>query len=104
MYEVKIYDRYDRIHVSEGIDINKTNASKECDICHYWYFLDKDFNYEPYLCNGCHDLMQKAMNFNDVAIVSIKGNYYRIHFWYISKDDAISIMNNSSLNEKTGSI
>ena len=24
---------------------------------------------EPYLCNGCHDLMQKAMNFNDVAIL-----------------------------------
>ena len=32
---------YDRIEVSEGIDINKTSASKECDICHYWYFLDK---------------------------------------------------------------
>ena len=61
-------------------------------------------NYELYLCNGCHDLMQKAMNFNDAAIVSIKGNYYRIHFWYMSKDDAISIMNNSSLNEKTGSL
>ena len=29
---------YDRIDVSEGIDINKTNALKECDICHYWYF------------------------------------------------------------------
>ena len=39
----------------EGIDINKTNASKECNICHY--FLSKSFNYEPYLCNGCHDLM-----------------------------------------------
>ena len=48
--------------------------------------------------------MQKAMNFNDVAIVSIKGNDYRIPFWYKSKDDVISIMNNSSLNEKTGSI
>ena len=43
------------------------------------------------------------MNINDVAIVSIKGNDYRIHFWYTSKADAISIMNNSSLNEKTGS-
>ena len=91
---------YDRIDISEGIDINNTNASKECDICHYWYFLDKNFNYEPYLGNGCHDLRQKAMHFNDVAIVSIKGNDYRIHFWYMSKDDAISIMNNSSLNEK----
>ena len=74
---------YDRINISEGIDINKTNVSKECDICHYFYFPDKGFKYETYLCNGCHDLMQTAMNFNDVAIVSIEGNYYRIHFWYM---------------------
>ena len=93
---------YDRRDISEGIDINKTSASKKCDICHYWYFLDKNFNYEPYLCNGCHDLMQKVMDFNDVAIVSIKENDYRIHFWYKSKDEAISLMHNSSLNEKTG--
>ena len=61
--------------------------------------LDKNFNYEPYLCNGCHDLMQKAMNVNNVTIVSIKGNDYRIHFWYVSKDEASSIMQNSILNE-----
>ena len=42
------------------------------------------------------------MNFNDVAIVSIKESDYRIHFGYLSKDDAINIMKNSSLNEKTG--
>ena len=95
---------YDRIDISEEIDINKTNASKECDICHYWYFLDKTVNYEPYRCNGCHNLMEKAMDFNDAAIVSIKGNDYRIHFWYMNKEDAISIMNSSSLNEKTGSL
>ena len=46
--------------------------------------------------------MQKAMNFNDAAIVSVKGNDYRIHFWYMSKDDAINIMNNSDLSEKSG--
>ena len=46
--------------------------------------------------------MQKAMGFNDVAIVSVKGSDYRIHFWYMSKDDAIIIMNNSNLNEKSG--
>ena len=95
---------YDRIDISEEININNTNASKECKICRYWYFLDKNFKYEPYLCNGCHNLMQKAMNFNDIAFVSIKGNDYRIHFWYMSKDDAISIMNNSDLNEKAGSL
>ena len=44
------------------------------------------------------------MDFNDAAIVSIKGNNYRIHFWYMSKDDAINIMKNSNLNEKTGSL
>ena len=66
------------------------------------FFLDKNFNYEPYLCNGCRDLMQKAMNFNDVAIVSIKGNDYRIDFWYMSKNDAISLMANSDLNDKNG--
>ena len=44
------------------------------------------------------------MNFNDVSIVFIKGNDYRTHFWYMSKDDAISIRNNSSLNEKAGSL
>ena len=45
--------------ISEGIDVNKTNASKECDICHYWYFKDIGFKYESHLCNGCHNLMQK---------------------------------------------
>ena len=93
---------YDRIDISEGIDIGKTNKSRECDICHYCYFLDKNFNYEKYLCNGCHDLMQKAMNFNDVAIVSIKGNNYRIHFWYMSKNDTIVLMTNSNLKDKNG--
>ena len=95
---------YDKIDISEGIDINKTSRSKECDICRYWYFLNKNFCYEPYLCNGCYDLMQKAMNFNDVTILSIKGNDYRIHFWYMSKNDAINLMNNSSLNKITGSL
>ena len=50
---------------------NKTNASRECDICHYWYFKDIGFKYEPYLCNGCHNLMQKTMSFKDVAIVYV---------------------------------
>ena len=50
------------------------------NICHYWYFLDKNFNYDPYLCNGCHDLMEKAKSFKNVAFVCIKGNDDRIHF------------------------
>ena len=68
-------------------------------MCHYWYFRNIGFKYESYLCNGCHDLMQKVIYFNDVYIVSIKGCYYRIHFWYMSKDDAMNIMKNSDLKE-----
>ena len=93
---------YDKIDISEGIDVNKTSASKECHICHYWYFKDIDFKYEPYLCNGCHDLVQKSMIFNYVAIVYVNGSAYRIHFWYMSKNDAIIIMNNSNLIDKKG--
>ena len=93
---------YDRIDISEGIDVNKTNLLKECDICHYWYFEDVDFKYENYSCNGCHDLMQKAMSFNYVAIVYVKGSAYRTNFWYMSKNDAINIMNGSNLTDKRG--
>ena len=50
---------YDRIDISEAVDVDATFASIECDIYHYWYFLDKTFKNESYLCNGCHDLMKK---------------------------------------------
>ena len=61
-----------------------TSLSKECDICHYWYFENIGFKYKAYLCNGCHDLMQKTMSFNNVALGYVKGSMYRIHFWYMS--------------------
>ena len=71
---------YNRIDISEGIEVNKTILSKECEICHYWYFKDIGFKYETYICNGCQDLMQEAMNFNNVAIVYVKSSAYRISF------------------------
>ena len=46
--------------------------------------------------------MQKAVSFNNIAIVYVKGSVYRIHFWYMSKGDAINIMNNSNLIDKMG--
>ena len=63
-------------------------------------FLDKGFKHESYLCNDCDDLMQKAMSFNCAAIASVKGSDYRVHFPYMSKDDAIDIMKYSDLNDK----
>ena len=95
---------YKRIDISEEIDINETNLWKECDICNYWCFKDNGFKYKQYLCNDCHDLMQRAMIFNNTAIVYGNGIAYRINFWYMSKDDAINIMNGSNLVDKKGGL
>ena len=67
---------------------------------HHWYFKDIGFKYEPYLCNGCLDLMQKAMGFNNIAILYINKSAYRIYFSYMSKDDTINIMNGSNIVHK----
>ena len=80
---------YDRIDISEGIDVDKINASKECDICHSWYFEDIGLNhkYEPYLTNCCHDLMQKAMSFNDAIsyCLCLRKCLQNSHFVYEQK-------------------
>ena len=99
---------YGKIYISENIDINKKNKSKECMLCHYWYFLDKNFSYGPYLCDGCYNMTQKSIDFKNIDIVYVKGNAYRIHFWYMSKHKrkrkrkAISLMTNSNLIDKKG--
>ena len=67
---------FDRIDVSEGIDVNKTSASKECDICHYWYFLNYSFKFQPNVCNRCHDLSMMSMNFSNIVILNIKCSDY----------------------------
>ena len=70
MYELwTLY--YNRNGVSEGIDINKTGASKEGDICHYGYFLDKGFKLQPFVCKGSHDILMMSINLNDIAILSM---------------------------------
>ena len=70
--------------------------------CRYWYFLDKNFSYGPYLCNGCYNIMQKSIDFKNTAIVYVKGSTYRIHFWYMIKRKAISLMTNFNLIDKKG--
>ena len=77
---------YDQIDVSDRVDINN---SKECMSCHYWYFLDKDFTYGPYLCDGCYNIMQKSINLKNIAIVHIKKSTYKIYFLNMSKREAV---------------
>ena len=88
---------YDRIDISEGIDVNKTNESKECMLCHYWYFLNKNFSYGPYLCDGCYNIMQKSNDSKNIAIVHVRESTYRIYFLDRSKREAKKLIINSNL-------
>ena len=56
---------FDRIDVSEGIDVNKTTASKECDTYHYCFFLNYSFKFQPNVCNRFHDLSIMSMNISN---------------------------------------
>ena len=71
---------YDRIDISEGIDVDKTDKSKECKLCHYWYFLDKNLTYGPSLCDSCYNIMQNATDFKNIAIVHVKKVYIEFIF------------------------
>ena len=67
---------YDRIDISEKIDLTKSNSSKECMICHYW-FLNHGFKFQDSICNGCHDLTMVSVNINDITIINVKNVDYR---------------------------
>ena len=68
---------FDRTDVSEGIDVNKTSASKKCDMFHYWYFLNYSFKFQINVGNRYHDLLMMSMNLSDIVILNIKGFDYR---------------------------
>ena len=95
---------YDRIDVSEGIDVNKTNASKERDIYHYWYFLNYSFKFQPNVRNRCHDLLMMSVNLSNIAILNIKVSDCHCIISLISKNEAISLMQNADLPEKSGAL
>ena len=95
---------YDRIDVSEGVDVNKTSASKECDICHYWYFLNKGFTFQPNVCSKYHNLLMMSMNLRNIAILNIKDFNYCCIISGISKTEAINLMKNTDLKEKSGTL
>ena len=65
---------FSRIDISEGIHLNKTSASKEYDICHYWYFLNYSLKFQSNVCNRCHDLLMISTKLSNIAILNIKGS------------------------------
>ena len=92
--------QYERIAVSEGIDLNKSDKSKESIICHYWYFIDIGYKFEPHVCNGCHDLSMMVYDLNDFMILNIKCIDYRCYVFNMSKNVVITLLNNSVLDNK----
>ena len=87
--------RYQKIDVSEGINVNKTSASKECELCHYWFFKDIGFKFEEYVCNKFHDLLTIAYSLKDIAILNAKGATFRCILMGISINEGLKILNNS---------
>ena len=94
--------KYDKIDITEGIDVDKTNKSRECMFCHYWCYLNKNFS--SFTCDCCYNIVQKSTDFKNIAIVHVKNNAYRIYFKDISKHKAKKIMNRFNLVGKTGNI
>ena len=94
---------YNRIDVNEGIDLTKNKlVNRECWLCGYYYFLDKNFNYEKHLCNGCHDISMKANSMHNLAIAYNNGSAYRINFVFMSKNDALNLTKNALIINKRG--
>ena len=91
--------QYKKIDVSEGVDTNKASASKECMLCHYWYFKDVGFKFEPHVCNKCHDVLMTAYELKNIAILNVKGVDFRCILWGISRDQAVNRLN-SVLEDK----
>ena len=84
----------DRINTFEGIDVNKTRASKKCDLCHYWYFLNYSFKFQPNVCNRSHDLLMMSVTLSDIAILNIKGSDFLCIINLISKKEVIHLLQN----------
>ena len=73
---------YKRINISERIDVDKTNKSKECMLCHYWYFLHKNFSYGPYVCDNCYNFSQKSRDFKKLLLFILKKYIQNLFFMY----------------------
>ena len=94
---------FDRIDTSEKLILIK-QANQECEMCHYWYFLNKGFKFQPIVCDRCHDLLMMSMNRSDIAISNIKSADYCCIISGVSKSKAINVMQNADLNKKEGTL
>ena len=90
---------YNRINITEGIDLAKSNNSKECMICHCWSF-NHGFKLPDSICSGCHDLSMLCINISIIAFIIVKNVDYHCIIHNISKSEAINLLKNSVLEDR----
>ena len=96
---------YDSIDLSEGIDVNKCeDTSRKCSLCQYYYFLNRNFNYQRYLCDGCHDISIKALSMQHLTIIYHGGQPYCVNYLFMSKNDAFNLIKKSIIIDKRGTL
>ena len=84
--------------VNKQMTDTKSSSSKECMICHYWFF-NHGFKFQGYVCNGGHDLKMQCLNISHIAIITIKRVDYSCIIHNISKSEAINTLKNSVLED-----
>ena len=90
---------YDRTDISEGIDLAKSNNSKERIICHYFFF-NNGFEFQDSVCNGYHDLSLLSVNISDIAIITAKNDNCHCIIHNISKSEANNLLKASLLEDR----
>ena len=94
---------YDRIDLSEGIDINKCEDTLiKCNLCQYFVF--KNFNYRRRICDGCHDTSTEAISMQNIAIIYHDGHAYHVNFAFMSRIYAFNLMKKSVVIDKKGTL
>ena len=92
--------QYESIDIWEVTYINKSKKSKGCMLCHYWYFKDIGYKFQPYACNRCDYLSVMVYDLDDFMILNIKDADYRYFVYNMSKNTAIKLLNNFQLDDK----
>ena len=89
---------HDRIDISEGIDVAKSHNSKECIIFNYC-FVNRGFEFQNSVCNGCYALTMLCLNLSDTAVITVKGVDYCCIIHDTSKSEAIHFFKKSVLDD-----
>ena len=77
---------------------------KKCNLCQYYYFVFKNFNYERHICDRCHDISKKAIRMQNIATIYHDGHAYLVNFAFMSRNDAFNLMKKSVIIDKKGTL